>query len=88
MKNNTGLRAVAPDSAGKTARIPPRKRTFRLTNARAVRRELAVVYAELRNGELCVEDAKAAAHVLRCIAECLRLDEFESRLDELEESAR
>lgn len=64
--------------------VPPKRRRFRLTDARGVRRELAGLYAELRNGELDLNTAKAAAFILRCLLESIRTDEIESRLQAIE----
>jgi len=59
-------------------------RRFRLTDARGCRRELAALYAELRNGKVTDEHARAAAYVLRAVLESLRVDELEERLVALE----
>lgn len=66
----------------------PKRRRFRLTDARGVRRELAALYAELRNGEIKLHTAKAAGFLLRCLLESIRTDEIEHRLAELERKAR
>lgn len=63
-------------------------RRFRLTDARGVRRELAAVYAQLRNGQIDVEKAKACGFLLRCLLESIRTDEIESRLSLLEKVER
>ncbi len=85
MANNNALSIVPVESATKPARpAPPRPRQFRLTNARAIRRELAVLYAELRNGRIDSDLAKTGAYLLRTILEALRTDEIEVRIDELE----
>lgn len=60
-------------------------RRFRLTTARGVRRELAALYAELRNGRVDEETARAGGFLLRCVLESLRLDEIEQRLTALEQ---
>jgi hypothetical protein len=62
----------------------PKVRRFRLTSARGIRRELAAIYTELRNGELDNETARTAAFILRCTLESIRTDEIESRLTALE----
>ncbi len=66
----------------------PKRRRFALTTVRGVRKELAGLYAELRNNEVDMEKAKAAAYILRCILEALRLDEIERRLIGLEHGER
>jgi hypothetical protein len=59
-------------------------RRFRLTDARGCRRELAALYAELRNGKVSGDEAKAACYVIRALLESLRVDELEERLAALE----
>jgi hypothetical protein len=66
------------------ANLSGSRRRFRLTDARGVRRELAGLYSELRNNEVDTDTARAAAFVLRCLLESLRLDEVEKRLTALE----
>ena len=66
----------------------PKRRRFRLTDARGVRRELAALYAEFRNGEVDVETAKAGGFLLRCLLESIRTDEIERRLCQLEEMTK
>jgi hypothetical protein len=60
-------------------------RHLRLTTARALRRELAAVYAAFRRGDLSSEQTKTSVYVLRTLGEMLRLDEIESRLAALEQ---
>lgn len=85
MGNRNGLAIVPTEESAKTARPAPHKpRQFRLTNARAIRRELAVLYADLRNGKIDSDLAKTGAYLLRTILEALRTDEIEARIDELE----
>lgn len=62
----------------------PKIRRFRLTSARGIRRELAALYAEFRNGALDADTTRTSAFVLRCLLESLRLDEIERRLSDLE----
>lgn len=62
----------------------PKRRRFRLTDARGVRRELAALYAEMRNGEIDIDTAKAGGFILRCLLESIRTDEIDQRLTELE----
>lgn len=62
----------------------PKRRRFRLTDARGVRRELAALYAEFRNGEIDSETVKASGFLLRCLLESIRTDEIEQRLTDLE----
>ncbi|WP_296697500.1 hypothetical protein [Thiocapsa sp. UBA6158] len=88
MQKRAEIHAVPSDSSPKTPRKAPAPRRFRLTSARNVRRELSVLYAELRNGEVDPETCRTGAFLLRCVLESLRLDEFETRLDDLEESTR
>lgn len=66
----------------------PGRRRFRLTDARGVRRELAGLYAEFRNGLVDVETAKAAGFLLRCLLESIRTDEIEQRLTTLEKMTK
>ncbi len=85
MGNRNGLAIVPTEGATKNViPAPPKPRQYRLTNARAIRRELAVLYAELRNGEIDSDMAKTGAYLLRTILEALRTDEIEIRIDELE----
>lgn len=67
------------------ANLRGHRRRFRLTDARGVRRELAGLYAELRNGEVEPDLARTAAFILRCLLEAVRVDEIERRLVELEQ---
>lgn len=62
----------------------PKRRRFRLTDARGVRRELAAVYADFRNGVIDPNQARAAGYLLQCLLESIRTDEIEQRLTELE----
>ena len=87
MQRRAEIHAVPSDSSLKAAKKAPVPRRFRLTSARNVRRELSVLYAELRNGQVDPETCRTGAFLLRCVLESLRLDEFETRLDELEEIA-
>lgn len=61
-----------------------KRRRFRLTDARGVRRELAALYAEMRNGQIDLDTAKAGGFLLRCLLESIRTDEIEQRLTDLE----
>lgn len=61
-------------------------RRFRLTNARGIRRELAALYGELRNGMIDIETAKAGGFILRTLLEAVRTDDIDRRLMELEEN--
>ena len=88
MPNVTLIHAVPPDPPAKTNSMAPRARRFRLTSARAVRRELAGLYAELRNGQVTEDHARAAGFLLRSLLEALRIDEVEARISELEEEIR
>lgn len=72
--------------ANNPKKAAPRPRKFFLTSARAVRRELAAVYARLDRGDIDEDNAKARVVVLRAITESLRLDEIEKRLTSLESS--
>jgi len=62
----------------------PKLRRFRLTSARAIRRELAALYAEFRNGSIDADGARTGAFILRCLLESVRTDELESRIVALE----
>jgi hypothetical protein len=62
----------------------PKVRRFRLGDARGVRRELAALYAEFRNGVIDADTARTGAFVLRTVLESIRVDEIESRLNALE----
>ena len=67
------------------ARLAPvKRRRFRLTDARGVRRELAGLYHELRNAEIGESEARTGAFILRCLLESIRMDEMETRLTALE----
>lgn len=63
----------------------PKRRRFLLTSARGVRRELASLYAQLRNHDIDFDEARTGAFVLRCLLESLRIDEIEQRLTALED---
>jgi hypothetical protein len=63
----------------------PKVRRFRLTTARGVRRELAALYGEMRNGQTDLDTAKAGAFILRCLLESIRVDEIDGRLTALEQ---
>jgi hypothetical protein len=60
-------------------------RRFRLGDARGVRRELAALYSEFRNGKIDSDVARTGAFVLRCVLESIRTDEIEQRLNILEQ---
>ena len=65
----------------------PKRRRFRLTSAHGIRRELAALYGEFRNGDIDAEAARASAFILRCLLESLRIDEIDQRLKTLEAQA-
>jgi len=65
----------------------PKRRRFRLTDARGVRRELAALYADFRNGEIDPNQARAAGYLLHCLLESIRTDEIERRLSDLEKAS-
>ena len=67
--------------------VQPKSRRFRLTDARGVRRELAALYAEMRNGKIDLDTAKAGGFLLRCLLESIRTDEIEQRITQLERKA-
>jgi hypothetical protein len=64
------------------------RKRVRLTDARGVRRELAALYAEFRNGAVDAEQAKTGGFLLRCLLESIRCDELETRLAKLEDQTR
>lgn len=64
-----------------------KRRRFRLTSARAVRKELSGLYHELRNAEIVESEARTGAFILRCLLESIRMDEMETRLTALERGA-
>lgn len=72
------LTLVHPANSGR--RIP------RLTNLRAVRRELAFVYGEARRGALPLPDACRCAFILTQISRVLVDAELETRLLKLEQA--
>lgn len=82
--NQEGGQVIAGEWIPAMAGGAPKRRRFRLTNARGVRRELAALYAELRNGETDLDTAKAGGFLLRCLLESIRTDEIEQRITELE----
>jgi len=61
---------------------PPR--VGRLTNLRAVRRELARVYVDARQGRIDPRDAARLAFVLSAMAKTLESELIERRIDALE----
>lgn len=65
-----------------------KRRRFRLTDARGIRRELAGMYSEFRNGQIDGNTARTAAFVLRCLLESIRVDEIEKRLTDLERKSQ
>lgn len=66
----------------------PKRRRFRLTDARGVRRELAALYADFRNNVIDPNQARAAGYLLHCLLESIRTDEIEQRLTELERKTK
>jgi hypothetical protein len=62
----------------------PKRRRFRLTDARGVRRELAALYAEFRNGEVDSDTARTGGFLLRTLLESIRTDVIEERITALE----
>ena len=65
----------------------PRKpipRRFALTTLRAVRREMAAVYWQARDGKLEVSDAAKLSFILASIGKVLLDGELEQRLQQLE----
>lgn len=72
---------------GQSGGAQAKRRRFRLTDARGVRRELAALYAEMRNGDIDLDTAKAGGFLLRCLLESIRTDEIEQRISQLERKA-
>jgi hypothetical protein len=66
------------------SKTPVKRKRFRLTTARGIRRELAGVYDQFRNGDIDSDTAKTATYILRTCGELLRLDEIEQRITQLE----
>jgi hypothetical protein len=62
--------------------IPSRSR--RLNSMGAVRRELARLYDDARNGKAKANDAAKLAYILTCLQKCLEFEVIEKRLDALE----
>lgn len=86
--NETALQAIDGEYIpGQAGGAQAKRRRFRLTDARGVRRELAALYAEMRNGEIDLDTAKAGGFLLRCLLESIRTDEIEQRISQLERKA-
>jgi hypothetical protein len=84
MSNSQAIEGELLPASRRGSNLSGNRRRFRLTDARGVRRELAGLYAELRNDEIDSDKARTAAFILRCLLESLRLDEIEQRLTALE----
>lgn len=86
--NETAVQAIDGEYIpGGGGGAQPKRRRFRLTDARGVRRELAALYAEMRNGQIDLDTAKAGGFLLRCLLESIRTDEIEQRISQLERKA-
>lgn len=65
----------------------PQVRPSRLRTLRGVRREMARVYADARNGVLEPSVATRLTYILTCLQKVLEVENIELRLDALEERA-
>lgn len=65
----------------------PRVRS-RLTTIREIRREMAKVYLEARNGELRTDSATRFVYMLTQLSNLIRDSELEQRVQQLEEASR
>lgn len=66
---------------------PPVVRVGRLNRLSKVRRELARLYADLRNGRVSPRVAGSGAYILTAITKTLEVEVIERRIAELEERA-
>ena len=89
-----GAAKPSPNSAQATEPIaedpnptPPVVRVGRLTSLRNVRRELARLYADLRNYRVSSRIAGTGAYILTAITKTLEVEVLEERVDQLEERA-
>lgn len=64
---------------------PAHHRRFKLTSLRAVRREIAAVYAEARNGQMALADACRYAYILSSLAKVMESADLETRLKRIEQ---
>lgn len=65
---------------------PPAKwRPVSLNTARSVRREMTRVYNQVREGHLDVQEGARLVYILGEIRRSIEVDEFEGRLEALEE---
>lgn len=71
-----------------TATPTPQVRSSRLGTLRGVRRELARVYADARNGAVEASEATRLAYILTCLQKILEVESIEQRLDVLEQRGK
>lgn len=69
------------------AAIPP-PRVGRLTSSRGVRRELARLYADARQGRLDVKNGAKLAYMLTCLHKVIEIEEVLRRIQALEDRQR
>jgi hypothetical protein len=62
----------------------PRRRRFRLTSVRGVRRELVALYSAARSGEVEWEHASKGANILFILARLIESGLFEERIQQIE----
>lgn len=63
---------------------PPKRRQFRLTSLAAVRKEMAGVYADMRNKDIDTQDGTRLVYALSCIGKVIEVADLEQRLAILE----
>lgn len=63
---------------------PPKRRQFRLTSLSAVRKEMAGVYAAVRNGEIDSTEGARLTYMLSSIGKIIVDAELEKRIEALE----
>lgn len=77
------LPASRDSTGGKGAPPPPKK--IDLRNAEAMRREMAAVYRDMRNGKIETKDGTRLMFALNALRQAYETDLLEKRLERLEE---
>lgn len=68
-------------------KAPPPPTVGRLHSLRGVRRELAKIYVDARQGALLPSSAAKLAYILTCLTKVLEVEILERRLDAIERHA-
>lgn len=85
---SAALALVSETVCNDTSPGSPKRRTFKLTTIRSVRREMASIYNEARNGRMSLDQACRFIYILSSLAKTIEASEVEDRIAALEAAAK